>query len=251
VNGSDGYSRADYKRNALAPPRASPPQQPYSIDYYVEGIQNTAFADFTQFTEPPLRTTTTTNIHRPIQNKQETVDTIHLDAGGNLPPRNTNLTHNNRTSAFEIYRKPSSSQSRNSQKSTSPQQQQQSMGGQIRSDNNNHRQGSTEDSVNYEKRLNSISDNLRQVQFFKNEQQNLPDVLKNLKEQNLLLLSLCNDLSSELLDVQKRKLEFKAKIELSNDGSQPQHQQQQQQQKPVASSVYNLQQNHHHHQTNV
>jgi RalBP1-associated Eps domain-containing protein len=190
----------------------------------MDGNQNTAFADFTQFSEPSA------------------ID--QHDGGGHLPPRTTNLTHN-RVSAFEIYRKPSSSQSRNSQKSTSPQQQ--------LAATETPRRKSIEDNVNYDKRLNSITDNLRQARQFKTDKQNLPDVLRYLREQNVLLLSLCNDLSSELLDVQKRKLEIKAKIDLSSDGSSGHGP------KQVAGNVYNHHTTNattttvvtHHHQTNV
>jgi RalBP1-associated Eps domain-containing protein len=203
----------------LEPPRASPPQQPYSIDYYMDGNQTTAFADFTKFAEPSA---------------------IDQHDGAHLPPRTTNLTHN-RVSAFEIYRKPSSSQSRNSQKSTSPLQQQQLTATET------PRRKSIEDNVNYDKRLNSISDNLRQARQFKTDKQNLPDVLRYLREQNVLLLALCNDLSSELLDVQKRKLEIKAKIEMNSDGGGHGP-------KQVAGNVYNhhaASAGAHHHQTNV
>jgi RalBP1-associated Eps domain-containing protein len=183
----------------------------------MDGNQNTAFADFTQFTEPSA---------------------IDQHDGGYLPPRTNNLTHNNRVSAFEIYRKPSSSQSRNSQKSTSPQQQQLAT-------TEAPRRKSIEDQIHYDKRLDSISDNLRYARQFKTDRQNLPDVLRYLREQNVLLLSLCNDLSSELLDVQKRKLEIKAKIELSSDGNSGHG----------AKQVYNHHAANatgvHHHQTNV
>jgi hypothetical protein len=67
----------------------------------------------------------------------------------------------------------------------------------------------------YEKRVTAISDNLRAVRFKKD--QNLQDVLKHLKEQNLLLLRLCNDLSEELSSVQKKREEVKLKLEIQNN----------------------------------
>lgn len=151
------------------------------------------------------------------------------------PQPRSNLTNTligqssyNRTSAFEIYRKPGSAKSnRNSQSPQSTyiphppvtsstattitiQQQQQSTFN-----------DSTTASVNqqrtqeYEKRVTAISDNLRAVRFKKDH--NIQDVLKHLKEQNLLLLRLCNDLSEELSTVQKKKEEVKLKLEIQNN----------------------------------
>lgn len=105
----------------------------------------------------------------------------------------------NRTSAFEVYRKPILS--RNSQ-SQSPEIQ-----SNIRSTN----------TIEYEKRVTAISENLRQVKF-KNEQ-NIYDVLKHLKEQNQLLLRLCNDLNDELLNVQQKKGEIKIKLDEYSNGN--------------------------------
>lgn len=48
---------------------------------------------------------------------------------------------------------------------------------------------------------------------YKSDSKNLNDVMCHLKEQNLLLITLCNDLSEELLTVQQKKVELKAKIE--------------------------------------
>lgn len=48
---------------------------------------------------------------------------------------------------------------------------------------------------------------------YKSDSKNLNDVMCHLKEQNLLLITLCNDLSEELLTVKQKKVELKAKIE--------------------------------------
>lgn len=66
----------------------------------------------------------------------------------------------------------------------------------------------------YEKRVNAISETLRHVSFKKeNNNNNLTDILRHLREQNNLLLRLCNDLSDELLTVQTRKEEMRLKLE--------------------------------------
>ncbi|XP_037958525.1 ralBP1-associated Eps domain-containing protein 1 isoform X2 [Teleopsis dalmanni] len=63
----------------------------------------------------------------------------------------------------------------------------------------------------YEKRVNAISETLRHVSF--KPDNNMGDILRHLREQNNLLLRLCNDLSDELLSVQTRKEEMRLKLE--------------------------------------
>lgn len=59
-----------------------------------------------------------------------------------------------------------------------------------------------------------ISENLKQVKFPRNaNDQNSQELLKYLKEQNSLLIRLCNDLSDELLVMQKKREEIKVKID--------------------------------------
>ena len=59
-----------------------------------------------------------------------------------------------------------------------------------------------------------ISENLKQVKFPRNAtDQNSQELLKYLKEQNSLLIRLCNDLSDELLIVQKKREEIKGKLD--------------------------------------
>ncbi|CAO1313459.1 unnamed protein product [Diamesa serratosioi] len=165
----------------------------------------TSFADFTQF---------------PDSNKSgEYVTTIRLDSSNPTAPQpqpRSNLTNTlqsfNRNSAFEVYRKPSRS-NRNSQ---SPQQQSTASVVPV----SIQTQQSTESNVSqqeYEKRVTAISDNLRQVRFkASNSEQNSNDVLKHLKEQNVLLMRLCNDLSDELMVVQRKKEEAKTKLDLQH-----------------------------------
>jgi RalBP1-associated Eps domain-containing protein len=129
------------------------------------------------------------------------VTTIRLDSQPPIPQPRSNLSNtllgstasgSQRTSAFEVYRKPSS-KSRNSQ---SPPQVPQ-----VESK-----------SAEYEKQVLAISDSLRQVRF-KNSEQSSHDVLKHLKDQNVLLMRLCKDLSEELMGVQRKKEEFRSKID--------------------------------------
>lgn len=45
------------------------------------------------------------------------------------------------------------------------------------------------------------------------QEKGLGDVMRHLKEQNTLLMTLCSDLSDELVTVQHKKKEIKAKID--------------------------------------
>lgn len=157
-----------------------------------------------------------------LQKSGEYVTTIRLDSSNPTAPQpqpRSNLTSTlqsyNRNSAFEVYRKPSRS-NRNSQ---SPQQQSTSSVATVSIQS----QQSTESNVSqqeYEKRVTAISENLRQVRFkASNSEQNSSDVLKHLKEQNVLLMRLCNDLSDELMVVQRKKEEAKTKLDLQHQPS--------------------------------
>lgn len=94
-----------------------------------------------------------------------------------------------RSSAFEVYRKPSRSPPITAQNEAKIQE--------------------------YEKQVLAISENLKQVKFPRGNSQNEQtpqDLLKYLKEQNSLLICLCNDLSDELMGVQKKKEEIRGKL---------------------------------------
>lgn len=80
--------------------------------------------------------------------------------------------------------------------------------------NNGASGGGASTQMDYEKRVIAISDNLRLVKIKPGE--TMVDVLKHLKEQNHLLLRLCNDLSEELLSVQYKREELRLKIETNN-----------------------------------
>jgi len=64
----------------------------------------------------------------------------------------------------------------------------------------------------YEKRVSLISENLKHITF--KQERSMNDVLQHLKEQNILLLRLCNDLSEELLGLQQKKEKMRTKLEL-------------------------------------
>lgn len=129
--------------------------------------------------------------------------TIRLDSNPPAPQPRSNLTNtllgssasgSQRTSAFEVYRKPS--KSRNSQSPPAP--------------------APSSDQVKvleYEKQVLAISDSLRQVTFRNASDQSAHDVLKHLKDQNALLMRLCKDLSEELTSVQRKKEEIRSRLE--------------------------------------
>lgn len=115
----------------------------------------------------------------------------------------TNSLIGNRSSAFEVYRKPNQTTTSSSRNSQSPHEVAAAFNG-------------APHQMEYEKRVIAISDNLRLVRIKPGE--TMADVLKHLKEQNHLLLRLCNDLSEELLGVQYKREELRLKIESSNNG---------------------------------
>jgi RalBP1-associated Eps domain-containing protein len=129
------------------------------------------------------------------------VTTIRLDANPPAPLPRSNLTNTllgqntgiQRTSAFEVYKKPSKSRS-----SQSP------PGSQIAE------QTRTQE---YEKQVLAISESLRKVRFQKHADQAAHEVLKHLKDQNILLMRLCSDLSEELQSIQRKKEEIRSLAE--------------------------------------
>lgn len=129
-----------------------------------------------------------------MQKPGEYVTTIRLDS--NPPQPRSNLTStllgstSQRTSAFEVYRKPS----RSSQSPTGP----------LSSDQVKVQE--------YEQQVLAISDSLRQVKFRNASEHTANDVLKHLKDQNALLIRLCKDLSDELMSVQRKKEEIRGNI---------------------------------------
>lgn len=97
-----------------------------------------------------------------------------------------------RSSAFEVYRKPTPR------------------------DINSPETSATRPIIDYEKRVSAISETLRQVSLKQDKQ--LTDVVQQLKEQNGLLLKLCSDLSDELLTVKRQKEEIKHKLDSVGGG---------------------------------
>ncbi|SPP79469.1 ralBP1-associated Eps domain-containing protein 2 isoform X3 [Drosophila guanche] len=128
---------------------------------------------------------------------------------GGVPPTRITLQQaqtQQRVSAFEVYRKPQTP--RNSQ---SPPQQPPPPAPALVSQ--------LPSAENFEKRVTAISDSLRHVSF-KQNQTSTTELLQRLREQNSSLLHLCNDLSDELLSVQTRKEEIRARLESMNGGTE-------------------------------
>jgi hypothetical protein len=120
-----------------------------------------------------------------------------------IGPSSSSNGSQQRTSAFEVYRKPSRSRS-----SQSPPSSTSSTTVAVQ------QQGNEAKIQDYEKAVHVISENLRQVKFPRNaNDQNSQELLKYLKEQNSLLIRLCNDLSDELMSVQKKKEEIRGKLD--------------------------------------
>lgn len=94
----------------------------------------------------------------------------------------------NRSSAFEVYRKPTPRESTSSPDTSIP------------------------NKLN-ERIPNTAAAEMLRSSLYKNENKNLNDVMRHLKEQNLLLLTICNDLSEELYTVQQKKTEVRAKLD--------------------------------------
>uniref|UniRef100_A0A182RCP6 EF-hand domain-containing protein n=1 Tax=Anopheles funestus TaxID=62324 RepID=A0A182RCP6_ANOFN len=179
------------------------------------------FADFTHF---PSGASGATAGHR-IGSMGDTgnITTIHLDAAGNMThhstPRGSGtlpkslVMHQPRNSAFEVYRKPHTEGRLVARGSQSPPQQHQQPQPPLVTSRSVESSGVV--SGDYDKRISALSDSLRQVRFKANDPPPvMPDVLKQLKEQNLLLLRICNDLSEELLHIQQKREDIRIKIEL-------------------------------------
>ncbi|XP_062545452.1 ralBP1-associated Eps domain-containing protein 1 isoform X2 [Armigeres subalbatus] len=183
-----------------------PPEVPPRVTPTAEHPAAPGFADFAHFPNAPSAD------ERKVS-AEGNVTTIHLDASGNMttaPPQHTtprgSLSSSwfivSGPSAFEVYRKPQ--QQSHSRGSESPPQPPPLVAS----------RSVESSSLDYEKRISALSDNLRQVRFKNSEVTNGPDVLKHLKEQNLLLLRICSDLSEELLQIQQKREDIRIKIEL-------------------------------------
>ncbi|XP_050076791.1 ralBP1-associated Eps domain-containing protein 1 [Anopheles maculipalpis] len=192
------------------PPRVTPTGEAPS------GRQAHGFADFTHFPSGA------SGAHRiGSMGDSSNITTIHLDAAGNMThhstPRGSGtlpkslVMHQPRNSAFEVYRKPHTDGRLATRGSQSPPHHQQ----QPPLVTSRSVESSGVVSGDYDKRISALSDSLRQVRFKANDPPPvMPDVLKQLKEQNLLLLRICNDLSEELLHIQQKREDIRIKIEL-------------------------------------
>ncbi|XP_021700411.1 ralBP1-associated Eps domain-containing protein 1 [Aedes aegypti] len=192
----------------MPPPPEVPPRVTPTAEHPPPG-----FADFAHFPKASAATGA-----RKVS-AENNVTTIHLDASGNMTTGSAAVAAQQHTtprgslssswfivsgpSAFEVYRKPQ--QQSHSRGSQSPPQPPPPL---VAS------RSVESSSLDYEKRISALSDNLRQVRFKNTEVANGPDVLKHLKEQNLLLLRICSDLSEELLQIQQKREDIRIKIEL-------------------------------------
>uniref|UniRef100_A0A182T7X1 Uncharacterized protein n=1 Tax=Anopheles maculatus TaxID=74869 RepID=A0A182T7X1_9DIPT len=177
------------------------------------------FADFTHFPSGASGT------HRlGSMGDSSNITTIHLDAAGNMThhstprgsgtlPKSLINAHQPRNSAFEVYRKPHTDGRLAARGSQSPPHHQQQPPPPLVTSRSVESSGVV--AGDYDKRISALSDSLRQVRFKANDPPPvMPDVLKQLKEQNLLLLRICNDLSEELLHIQQKREDIRIKIEL-------------------------------------
>ncbi|XP_055544652.1 ralBP1-associated Eps domain-containing protein 1 [Wyeomyia smithii] len=208
VSGASGLTKQLEDQLKMPPPPEVPPRVTPTSEQ-LSAVPG--FADFAHFSN----TTTTGKTH--MVSAENNVTTILLDASGNMttsahPSRSgvsnslivgtPSLQTASRNSAFEVYRKPQQQHSRGSQSPPHP------VPPLLTS------RSVESSSLEYEKRMLALSDNLRQVRLKGNECSNGSDVLKHLKEQNLLLLRICNDLSEELLQIQQKREDIRIKIEL-------------------------------------
>ncbi|XP_052868308.1 ralBP1-associated Eps domain-containing protein 1 [Anopheles cruzii] len=200
----------------MPPPPEIPPRvvTPPTADQPPAGTTNHAFADFTHFPTGHRGATAMVEANN--------ITTIHLDAAGNMThhstphrgsgtlPKSLVMHTAPRQSAFEVYRKPLTADgARTVRGSQSPPQQPPLV------TSRSVESSAVVNSGDYDKRISALSDSLRQVRFKSNDPPPvMADALKQLKEQNLLLLRVCNDLSEELLHIQQKREDIRIKIEL-------------------------------------
>ncbi|XP_037024627.1 ralBP1-associated Eps domain-containing protein 1 isoform X2 [Bradysia coprophila] len=205
------------KLNAPVPPEVPPRVSPQMISQISLDAQldaaDSSFADFAHFPETviehevSLRKRQLPDVPdghtadesgrfphiRPYQQPTSYIDpnadSSHLRMSQVQVP---SLQSSQRSSAFEVYRKPTPREV------------------------NSPEASSTRPNIDYEKRVSAISETLRQVSLKQDRQLN--DVVQQLKEQNSLLLKLCSDLSDELLTVRRQKEEIKQKLDTVGGG---------------------------------
>lgn len=116
-----------------------------------------------------------------LRNQPQSLET---DDSLQLPPRSfiPSFQSSQRSSAFEVYRKPTPRDS-----------------------------SSPPDSLSTSKSL--VDPHSRLATLHKSDSKSLNDVMCHLKEQNQSLITICNDLSEELLTIQQKKIELIAKID--------------------------------------
>ncbi|XP_065358527.1 uncharacterized protein Reps isoform X2 [Calliphora vicina] len=189
---------------------------------------STGFADFTHFPDGNIAAGVNDQQAQQMHSlpPQSLAGRNLQTASGALPPTRLSLQSNQRVSAFEVYRKPNTP--RNSQSPTPlsanasgfpPIGPAPTPFGSVAATAMTTATALPNSEL-YEKRVNAISETLRHVSFKKeHNNNNMTEVLRHLREQNNLLLRLCNDLSDELLTVQTRKEEMRLKLEASSSAT--------------------------------
>lgn len=181
--------------------------QQISLDAQMETV-NSSFADFTQFPESVVEVISLYSFKKAVINRQYpnsqasqsqpkslATTTVPTDTDDSIPftgrPSIPSFQSSQRSSAFEVYRKPTP------RESISPPDSLATKG--------------------IGDRASNATEQLRSS-LYKNDNKNLNDVMRHLKEQNMLLITICGDLSEELLSVQQKKEEIKSKMD--SEGSQ-------------------------------
>ncbi|XP_055542953.1 ralBP1-associated Eps domain-containing protein 1-like [Wyeomyia smithii] len=193
VSGASGLTKQLEDQLKMPPPPEVPPRVTPTSEQ-LSAVPG--FADFAHFSN----TTTTGGTH--MNPSRSGAHPSRSGVSNSLIVGTPSLQTASRNSAFEVYRKPQQQHSRGSQSPPHP------VPPLLTS------RSVESSSLEYEKRMLALSDNLRQVRLKGNECSNGSDVLKHLKEQNLLLLRICNDLSEELLQIQQKREDIRIKIEL-------------------------------------
>lgn len=184
------------------PPRISPQ---IVTQASLDAGESSCFADFAHFPDAaPGNTEPSTRSRQSFANNNHHHSN---DAQPSITPRSiTSL----RSSAFEVYRKPTVNQGglycyetnskiRNfSTIATSPEPYQ--------------HVSVSHNTLDFEKRVSAINESLRYVSY-KQSERNVSEVMLHLREQNQLLLRICSDLTDELAIVHRKREELKVQLE--------------------------------------
>uniref|UniRef100_A0A1A9WBI1 EH domain-containing protein n=1 Tax=Glossina brevipalpis TaxID=37001 RepID=A0A1A9WBI1_9MUSC len=212
-------SSLDLNKFKIAAPCSQQPEITAQTSFDLQ--TSNGFADFAHFTDDSNVTNFCDGISEQYQQQQQmhSLPSQSIATGTSaavmvLPLTRLSLQSNQRVSAFEVYRKPNTPRNSLSPTPTGTTILQIPAPAPFGSAGAAAMTNVLPNAELYEKRVNAISETLRHVSFKKeNNSNSLTDILRHLREQNNLLLRLCNDLSDELLIVQTRKEEMRIKLE--------------------------------------